>query len=305
MTASAQGIDVSSFQAPLTAADLDGLDFAFAKATDGQGGTDQNFAANWRVMKSEGKHRGTYHELWSASSAPVAGQAAHFLATVGAQGIEPGDMLAVVASDYSGVTDAEVKAFCDTVKAAEPRCPVLVYSDLSVAGTLVSCTGYELWSAWPSPTAPASVKPWKNWRFWQWGESGVDRNAYNGTAAELQAWLNSIAYPAPAKPPAPATFGPPRNLTVRAGDSTVLVERCDPPAGASVPPDHYEISVYTGSYPSATTQVLSYPRYMKAAPEQFGGLAGIPSGEHMTLRAIAYTAGGQASAYADVSFEMP
>ena len=59
-------------------------------------------------------------------------------------------MLAVVASDYQGVTDAEVKAFCDHVKAAAPRCIVLVYSDLSLLPALPSCTGYPLWIAWPS-----------------------------------------------------------------------------------------------------------------------------------------------------------
>lgn len=100
-------------------------------------------------------------------------------------------------------------------------------------------------------------------------------------------------------------FGPPQNLTVRPGDGSVLVQRCDPPAVGPGPVDHYEIGVYTGSYPSQATQVKSYPRQMKHAPEQFGSLQGIPSGTHMTLRATAYTASGAASTYADVHFEMP
>jgi hypothetical protein len=99
------------------------------------------------------------------------------------------------------------------------------------------------------------------------------------------------------------TFGPPRNLAVRAGTGSVLVERCDPPAVTPAAVDHYEVSVFTGSYPSAATRV--YQRYMKAAPEQFGSLQEIASGEHMTLRAVAYTADGRASKYADVHFEMP
>jgi hypothetical protein len=88
-----------------------------------------------------------------------------------------------------------VKAFCDAVKAAAPRSPVLVYSDLSMLPSLGSCTGYDLWAAWPSATAPASVAPWKSWRFWQWNETTLDRNAFNGTAAELDAWIDSIATP--------------------------------------------------------------------------------------------------------------
>ena len=99
-------------------------------------------------------------------------------------------------------------------------------------------------------------------------------------------------------------YGPPRNLAVRPGDSSVLVERCDPPAGGPVP-GHYEISVFTGSYPSPQTLVASYPRHMEAAPKQFGSLQDIPSGTHMTLRAVAYAADGTRSQYADVHFQMP
>jgi GH25 family lysozyme M1 (1,4-beta-N-acetylmuramidase) len=53
----------SSVQSPLTAADLKGFDFAFAKATDGPELTDPNFAGNWSVIKLAGIYRGAYHEL--------------------------------------------------------------------------------------------------------------------------------------------------------------------------------------------------------------------------------------------------
>lgn len=112
------------------------------------------------------------------------------------------------------------------------------------------------------------------------------------------AWLDARSGPAH------AAFGPPRNLTVRAGDSSVLVERCDPPASGP-PVDHYEISVFRGSYPHPQDLVDSYPRYMKHAPQQFGSLQDIPSGTHMTLRAVAVDAGGRRSAYADAHFQMP
>jgi lysozyme len=187
---SAQGIDVSAFQPVLSAGAIGGLDFAFAKATDGRGGADPNFAGNWAAIRAAGKHRGCYHEL--APGTPAA-QAAFFLATVQAQGLRPGDMLACVASDYPA-TDADVRAFCDSVKAATGgRNPVLVYSDLSVAATLTSCTGYDLWVAWPSDTPPPSVAPWKTWRLWQWQMTGLDRDAYNGTPAEMTAWLADSA----------------------------------------------------------------------------------------------------------------
>lgn len=112
-------------------------------------------------------------------------------------------------------------------------------------------------------------------------------------------WAEINASPVP-----PATrLGAPRNLAVRAGDSTVRVTRCDPAPGPA--PDHYLISVYTGSYPSPSTLVASYPRFMRAAPEQFGHLQDIASGMHMTLRAVACDADGVAGDYADVHFTMP
>jgi GH25 family lysozyme M1 (1,4-beta-N-acetylmuramidase) len=156
-----------------------------------------------------------------------------------------------------------------------------------------------------------SAEPSTPHKLWQFtsayqvpGVGSCDASLFHGSIDELAALAFPQTAPKPTPQPASGGYGPPRNLTVRAGDSTVLVERCDPPAGASVPPDHYEISVYTGSYPSAATLVAKYPRYMRAAPEQFGGLQDIPSGEHMTLRAVAYGPDG-AGQYADVHFEMP
>jgi GH25 family lysozyme M1 (1,4-beta-N-acetylmuramidase) len=197
MTESAQGIDVSRDQPVLTPTDLKGFAFAFAKATDGPQLTDPNFAGNWSVIKQAGIYRGAYHELWSPESSPAQAQAAHFLDVVGSGGLEPGDMLAVVASDYSGVTGEEVLAFCEAVGAgAGPQCPVLVYSDLSVLPSLGQCTGYPLWVTWPSGTAPASVEPWSTWALWQWGTvSNTDQDAFNGTAADMDAWIKTFTQP--------------------------------------------------------------------------------------------------------------
>lgn len=146
--------------------------------------------------------------------------------------------------------------------------------------------------------------PHKLWQFTSSfrvpGVGAADCSVFHGTIDQLAA----LACQAPGTQPAPAAFGPPRNLTVRAGDSSVMVERCDPPAGGPAP-DHYEISVFTGSYPHPRDLAASYPRFMKHAPQQFGSLQGIPSGTHMTLRAVAVDAGGRKSAYADARFEMP
>jgi lysozyme len=192
---SAQGIDVSAYQLILTHADLDGLTFAFAKATNGPYGTDPHFAANWAALKTAGKIRGVYHELTPGNPG---GQAAHFLTVVRAAGLEPGDMLAVSVSDYAEVTDGEARVWLDAVaEGTGGRNPVICYTDLSVGANLRSCVGYPLWIAWPSDTAPSDVTPWPSWHFWQYHMTGLDRDAWNGSPAEMAAWIATYTKPVP------------------------------------------------------------------------------------------------------------
>jgi GH25 family lysozyme M1 (1,4-beta-N-acetylmuramidase) len=265
MADNAPGIDVSSYQSVLTRADLDGLSFVFTKASDGTT-TDPNFAANWAVLKSAGMHRGAYHELQGGSAGP---QADHFLSVVKAAGLEAGDMLAVAASDYSGVTDAEVKAWCDQVQAAAHLSPVLVYSDLSTAATLTSCTKYDLWVAWPNPEnqppAGSQLGPWKTWRFWQWDETTLDRDIFNGTSQQMSSWIDSVANPAG------WTFGPPQNLKATGGTASVKLTWAAP-ADEPETPAEYNVFIYNGTATNTKTIVDSYPRIVKTTEFEGGSL---------------------------------
>lgn len=132
------------------------------------------------------------------------------------------------------------------------------------------------------------------------GVGVADCSVFHGTVDELAALAYAATPPAPAPKP---VFGSPRNLAVHAGSMSVMVEHVDPPTGMAV--DHYEVSVFSGSYPSPETLVPSYPRYMASAPKTFGSLQNVPSGEHMTCRVTAVGADGTQSAYADVPFTMP
>lgn len=209
MAQSAEGFDVSAFQRTVTRGELSGVDFAWCKATGGASLTDPHFTANWPVMGDAGAHRGAYHELWAGGGKA---QAAHFARTVKAAGLRPGDMLAVVASDYKGVTDAEVLTFCQALRGlAGPHHPILVYTDLTAAKTLFRTSArFGLWVTWPSPHAPTPAQwapaKWETWRFWQWGITRRDRDAFNGTRAALDAWITTYL---PRKPAPPAAGGKP------------------------------------------------------------------------------------------------
>jgi hypothetical protein len=123
-------------------------------------------------------------------------------------GTKPGTVLDPLGS---AAVDAANKTFLDTVAAsAGSQVHVINYTDLSVAANLPSCTGYPLFIAYYSGSAPASVSPWKSWAFWQYagggGPTGADQDAYNGDVAALQKWVDSIKNgPTPTPTPAPSS----------------------------------------------------------------------------------------------------
>lgn len=219
MTASAQGIDISSFQSVYSVAQLERYEFAIFRATLGTTESDPNFAANWANAKTAKIHRGAYHELTNLS--PESTQAEHFIATVKARGVQPGDMLACVATDYP-VSSASVKAFCVAVQKEFPQSPVLIYSDQSeLENWSAEAAQFELWLAWYRSTPPASVAPWKTWRLWQWSDSPVDQDAFNGTKASLDAWIASHVKPAPRPAPKPSPSADlwPAGVTLKPGST--------------------------------------------------------------------------------------
>jgi Glycosyl hydrolases family 25 len=205
---SAQGRDFSAFQKPVGPADLKGLSFAYTRVSNWSGttmGTDPSFAHDWAAIKAAALHRGAYWYLQPAVS-PVA-QANYFVAAVKRAGLQPGDMLVCDSELLSASVsvDAVTHTFCSEVAAlAGPQCPLLVYTNHDVGQHLKSCTGWPLWFAWPSATAPplSLIAPWKSWAMWQYGiVGGVDADAYNGSPAELDAWVTSHVPAQPASLP--------------------------------------------------------------------------------------------------------
>jgi GH25 family lysozyme M1 (1,4-beta-N-acetylmuramidase) len=213
-TVSAQGEDRSDYQPVESWA---GDDFGFAKATEGTAWTGATFAANWAALAREGKPRGAYHFLHPAETSIA--QARHFIAVINAAGgLKPGDMLAVDSEIMTGVkvptrahlpvaaaaieaatpdlVDAATKAFLDEVRALVNWhvTPLMTYT-MEVVGQHLHTTAAAyplLWFAHPSGTAPtaAMIAPFKDWAFWQWGAGARgDKDAYNGSAAALRAWL--------------------------------------------------------------------------------------------------------------------
>ena len=95
--ATVKGMDVSTYQSTIdwTKVKPAGVDFAFARISDGTANPDDQFKANWEGMKASGIVRGAY-QYWRASADPTAQAALVASSVKAAGGIEPADDLPIV-----------------------------------------------------------------------------------------------------------------------------------------------------------------------------------------------------------------
>jgi lysozyme len=195
---SVQGIDVSHYQGTVSWPQVcqAGIEFAFAKATDGLTWTDPQFAVNWPQMKAAGVLRGAYHFFEPADDA--AAQARFFLQTVQ---LAPGDLPPALDVETAGSSSAAlwegVETWLQTVAAALGVQPFLYlspgFADQNQAPA--SLAAYPLWIADYGVAAPTLPNGWETWLLWQHSESGtvqgidcpVDLDLLQGPIANLAA----------------------------------------------------------------------------------------------------------------------
>jgi hypothetical protein len=76
-----------------------------------------------------------------------------------------------------------------------PHNPRGVYSywDFITSGNCAGLASYPLWLAIYQAATPGAPAPWTSWKFWQSGvASDHDDDVFNGTAADLSAWISSF-----------------------------------------------------------------------------------------------------------------
>jgi lysozyme len=199
--AEAKGIDVSNFAGDFDWTGTSGLSFGICRASQGLGGSGTNspdpyLAWNWPRIKAKGLARGAYHFLNPGLSG--ADQASYFVDTVSAVGLETTDML-WLDSETAGASAADVAAcardFMAELVSLRPHNPHGVYSfyDFITSGNCAGLQSYPLWLAIYQTATPNAPAPWNAWKFWQsGGASNHDNDVFNGTAAELTAWIKSF-----------------------------------------------------------------------------------------------------------------
>jgi lysozyme len=199
--ADAKGIDVSNFAGNFDWASTSGLSFGICRASQGLGGSGTNspdpyLAWNWPRIKAKGLARGAYHFLDPSLSG--ADQASYFVDTVSNVGLETTDML-WLDNETAGASPADVAAcardFMAKLVSLRPHNPRGVYSfyDFITSGNCAGLESYPLWLAIYQSATPSAPSPWSSWKFWQsGGTSDYDNDVFNGTAAQLTAWISSF-----------------------------------------------------------------------------------------------------------------
>jgi len=169
------GIDVSAYQSRPDWATVkrSGLvQFAYAKATEGAGFIDEQYARNARICREQAIAFGAYHVF--RFDVDAAAQASNFLRTAA---IKPGD-LAPAADVESGQGSAGALAtFLELVEREIKTAPIIytnaAFWEGTMGGTDAFAGRYSLWIAQyddaPAPTLPAG---WKAWRLWQYASTG-------------------------------------------------------------------------------------------------------------------------------------
>lgn len=222
------GVDVSTFQGTVNWNSMKsaGVEFGFAKATEGVDFTDTRFVQNMNGARAAGVPIGPYHygrpDSFEGTLADPVKIDAINEANDFVDAIEP------FYNDYPGAylrpvldveelpstaeinTVSEQRSYLsdwinDFASVVVDRLGVepIIYLNANYANNYVDSTiaDYDLWIArWTYNTnnrpTNANLGAWDDWDFWQWsdsesigGESPVDANLFRGTVNDLQAFV--------------------------------------------------------------------------------------------------------------------
>lgn len=188
-----QGVDVSVYQGSFDWASA-GVQFGYARISDGSGYIDSTFGANWANMKSAGVLRGAY-QFFEPGEDPTA-QANLMVSMVGGL-LGPGDLpcmidVEVTGGQSGGTIAANVRTWINVVRAGTGLTPIIYtgpyFWDDNVGDT--SFGAIPLWVADYGPSCPLIPNGWSNWTMWQYSDGGgsLDHDVFNGSLSQLMAY---------------------------------------------------------------------------------------------------------------------
>ncbi|MBI5858199.1 MAG: glycoside hydrolase family 25 protein [Sphingobacteriales bacterium] len=197
---SIHGIDVSKYQDLIAWEEVKAmkvkniqLGFAFMKATEGIGNTDERFNRNWKKAKDNGIIRGAYHFFIASKDGRM--QAENFIDKVE---LETGDFPPVLDIEQLNGTPAselrkEAKEWLDVVENYYHVKPI-IYTNVDFYNRNLGSEfdSYPLWIAHYYQLQQPSIS--RGWLFWQHSDEGrvngiinqVDFNVFNGDSSEFR-----------------------------------------------------------------------------------------------------------------------
>ena len=190
-----KGIDVSTYQGAVNWSSVksSGIQFAFARISDGTANPDNQFEANWKGMKAEGIVRGSY-QYWRAGVDPTAQANLVISSLKNAGGMVAGDLPVVMDIETNdGVSSqstiiANMQTWLAAVEKGTGIKPIIYTSIGTYPITSTMFSSYVLWVANYGVSCPSIPAGWTKWAFWQNADTGVaggDSDEFNGTLAEL------------------------------------------------------------------------------------------------------------------------
>jgi lysozyme len=172
---------------------LGAIDFLIIKASQGTTETDSAFAARWAEIKAAGKIRGAYHFLDPLADGVA--QAQHFWSVV--KSLDATDLPPILDFEDDTNTDANLAQralnFLAEIQKLSGRVP-MVYTYPWFRKTY--CTNpefanYPLWYSDLDPSITGALTPWTDWKIWQYNTTSLDEDRFNGSLADLQAYIAS------------------------------------------------------------------------------------------------------------------
>lgn len=200
------GVDLSKFQTQVDwqTARVNGVSFAFIKATEGGDAVDPMFATHWRNAAAAGVPSGAYHFFYHCR--PAIEQARWFIAHVPAN---PGALPPVLDMEWTPRSPtcrqrrnattlrAEAEIFLNALQAHYGQRPILYTPiDFFEDNQLWQMRGTEFWLR-STASHPSDLYNGQPWRFWQYSSTGrvpgitgnVDLNTFAGSATAWADWL--------------------------------------------------------------------------------------------------------------------
>ncbi len=215
------GIDTSHWNGVINWAVVatNGIKFAFTKATESNWYADDTLDANMANARAAGILIGPYHFARPTNNTATA--QADFFVSVAGKYMTNGFLRPVLDLEVEGsalgktAMSTWANTFCNRVKTLTGVSPIIYTGqDFALNYLNITVTNWPVWIAtwpcgscvWPCPApctpdvqnANPSCTPWTKWAFWQYaGEvtslpgcpSTTDLDVFNGTLAELQAYL--------------------------------------------------------------------------------------------------------------------